>query len=95
MIYIFTSSTKGRRTFYRVGPRERERERERPFSCWSLSLISSDEIYFSVSFPFFFSRQENPEHQVHLMTVAPFIVDTGMIQGSIIRFPGQLLQRQS
>jgi len=33
-------------------------------------------------------RQKNPEHQVHLMTVAPFVVDTGMIQGSIIRFPG-------
>jgi len=33
-------------------------------------------------------RQENPEHQVHLMTVAPFVVDTGLIQGSIIRFPG-------
>ena len=41
----------------------------------------------------FISRQENPEHQVHLMTVAPFIVDTGMIQGSIIRFPGQLFKR--
>ena len=40
--------------------------------------------------PYFISyRQENPEHQVHLMTVAPFVVDTGLIQGSIIRFPGQ------
>ena len=27
------------------------------------------------------------------MTVAPFIVDTGMIQGSIIRFPGQYQKR--
>ena len=33
-------------------------------------------------------RQKNPEHRVHLMTVAPFVVDTGMVQGSIIRFPG-------
>ena len=33
-------------------------------------------------------RQKNPEHKVHLMTVAPFVVDTGMIQGSIIRYPG-------
>ena len=33
-------------------------------------------------------RQKNPDHRVHLMTVAPFVVDTGMVQGSIIRFPG-------
>ncbi len=28
------------------------------------------------------------DHEIHLMTVAPFIVDTGMVKGSIIRFPG-------
>merc|ERR1712228_401073 len=35
-------------------------------------------------------RQENPNHKVHLMTVAPFIVDTGMVRASKIRFPGLL-----
>jgi all-trans-retinol dehydrogenase (NAD+) len=33
-------------------------------------------------------RQENPNHNIHLMTVSPFIVDTGMIRGAQIRFPG-------
>lgn len=35
-------------------------------------------------------RQENPRHKVHTMTVAPFIVDTGMVKASKIRFPGLL-----
>ena len=34
-------------------------------------------------------RQENPKHHVHLMTVSPFIVDTGMVRSSKIRFPGR------
>ena len=40
------------------------------------------------SIPFF--RQEKPKHHVHLMTVSPFIVDTGMVRASKIRFPGIL-----
>ena len=35
-------------------------------------------------------RQEKPKHHVHLMTVSPFIVDTGMVRASKIRFPGIL-----
>lgn len=35
-------------------------------------------------------RQENPKHNVHTMTIAPFIVDTGMVRASKIRFPGLL-----
>lgn len=33
-------------------------------------------------------RQERPNHNLHLMTVAPFIVDTGRVKGALIRFPG-------
>ena len=36
----------------------------------------------------FYFRQEKPKHHVHLMTVSPFIVDTGMVRASKIRFPG-------
>lgn len=35
-------------------------------------------------------RQENPHHNIHLMTVSPFIVDTGMVKGAKVRFPGLL-----
>ncbi len=34
------------------------------------------------------SRQKYPRHKIHLMTVAPFSIDTGMVQGSLISFPG-------
>ena len=34
-------------------------------------------------------RQENPGHHLHLMTVAPFSVDTGMLKGTVVRFPGK------
>lgn len=34
-------------------------------------------------------RQETPDHNIHLMTVSPFIVDTGMIKGAYIRFPSK------
>ena len=36
-------------------------------------------------------RQESPDHQIHFMTVSPFIVDTGMIKGASIRFPSKIL----
>ena len=36
-------------------------------------------------------RQELPDHQIHFMTVSPFIVDTGMIKGASIRFPSKNL----
>ena len=32
-------------------------------------------------------RAERPGNDIHLMTVSPFIVDTGMIKGAYIRFP--------
>nr|ACO15663.1 Epidermal retinal dehydrogenase 2 [Caligus clemensi] len=35
-------------------------------------------------------RQENRKHGVHLMTVSPFLVDTGMIKNRRIRFPDLL-----
>ena len=35
-------------------------------------------------------RQESPDHQIHFMTVSPFIVDTGMIKGASIRFPSKI-----
>ena len=50
------------------------------------------DVRFYILFPILFRRtcrQEHPNHNLHLMTVAPFIVDTGMIKGSIIRFPGR------
>ena len=34
-------------------------------------------------------RAERPGNDIHLMTVSPFIVDTGMIKGAYIRFPSQ------
>ena len=45
--------------------------------------VESFNVIRSVNF-----RQENPKHKVHTMTVAPFIVDTGMVKASKIRFPG-------
>lgn len=33
-------------------------------------------------------RQINESNSIHLMTVSPFIVDTGMVRGATIRFPG-------
>ena len=36
-------------------------------------------------------RQETPDHNIHFMTVSPFIVDTGMIKGAYIRFPSERL----
>lgn len=35
-------------------------------------------------------RAERPGNDIHLMTVSPFIVDTGMIKGAYIRFPSLL-----
>ena len=74
--------------------RRRAISRNPSFDFFAISVVvTSHTIAFTAGtieiLLLFFSRQENPEHQVHLMTVAPFIVDTGMIQGSIIRFPGQ------
>ncbi len=36
-------------------------------------------------------RQEVPDHSIHMMTVSPFIVDTGMIKGAYIRFPSEYM----
>ena len=33
-------------------------------------------------------RVRRPDHRLHLMTVAPFVVNTGMVQGSVITVPG-------
>lgn len=35
-------------------------------------------------------RAEVPGNNIHLMTVSPFIVDTGMVKGAYIRFPSKL-----
>lgn len=35
-------------------------------------------------------RQDFPDHKVHLMTVAPFTVDTGVRKGTVITIPGRL-----
>jgi len=35
-------------------------------------------------------RAEKPGNNIHMMTVSPFIVDTGMIKGAYIRFPSLL-----
>ena len=35
-------------------------------------------------------RAQSPENKIHLMTVSPFIVETGMIKGASIRFPSNL-----
>ena len=36
-------------------------------------------------------RAERPGNNIHMMTVSPFIVDTGMIKGAYIRFPSKYI----